>query len=216
MKDDTRIINLSVMPVWKLVSIILFTITLGVGSIFLLDYLYPKKIQIQPVSELNLRLSPAIKNYIDDTVKKDKNITAIQVVTINFPRNVRVETYISIGNPILQELYNGFMNTKLIETPVFNDSKINNDRVLRLINGDFICIKYSESTAYKYAPQAGSLVSYVCGIAIPPRHFGEFSGILTIYLTNTPTKEEMDSLFIFSRDLSTSIGEYNNRNENRD
>lgn len=156
-----------------------------------------------------LNLSTALKSEIDSTVRKNPVITAVQIVTIHFPQNVKVGTYMSVDNVQLQEVYDSYVRNKVFETPLFDADSAINQRTLKLINGEFLCSPFSESTAHKYAPAAGAYIKWVCALGIPPYHNGEFLGILTIYLKDIPTKEETESLFLYSRDLSIKIYEEN-------
>jgi hypothetical protein len=158
-----------------------------------------------------LEITVSVGNYIDSIVKKNQIIEAIQVVTINFQSNVRLDTSMNINDIMLQDIYNGFTNNKIVDTPVFTEEKENNQRILKLINGEFLCIPFRESSAYKYAPQAEQFVKHVCAIGIPPTPAG-FSGILVLYLKTTPSADEKANLFFFARELSAIITEDNVRN----
>lgn len=155
-----------------------------------------------------LKISPAVKTEIDDIVKKSDPIIGIQIVTINFQKNIRSETYMSVDSPAVQEIYNRFVNNKVVETALFDENKVNNNRIIRLINGEFVCVPYRDATAYKYAPDAEAFISTVCAIGIPPS-YGEFSGILTIYLKDKPNKDLTEQLFLLSRTLSVRINDDN-------
>ncbi len=161
-----------------------------------------------------LKISQPIRNEIDDVVKKQDIILGIQVVTINFQKNIRTETLMSMDSPALQAIYNRFVNNKVVETALFDESKVNNNRIIRLINGEFVCVPFREATAYKYAPDAESLVSTVCAIGIPPS-YGEFSGIITIYLKDKPNKDLTEQLFLLSRTLSIKIYEENKLDDSK-
>ncbi len=107
------------------------------------------------------------------------------------------------------------MNNKVVETALFDENKVNNNRIIRLISGEFVCVPYRESSAYTYAPEAESIVSTVCATGIPPS-YGEFTGILTIYLKDKPDKDFTEQLFLLSRSLSVRIFDDNKTiNENR-
>lgn len=157
-----------------------------------------------------LKISASIKKEIDDAVTKSDNILAIQIVTISFQTNIRTETYLSTDSPAIKAIYNEFINNRVIKTPLFDSDKINNLRIIRLINGEFVCVPYREATAYKYAPKGENYISSVCAIAIPPS-YGEFSGILTIYLKSVPDKNFTEQLFIVARDISFRIYDENKK-----
>ena len=162
-----------------------------------------------------LYISDDIKSELTAIVQKSDNIVAIQIVTVDFQRNARLETFAAISNPIIQGIYNRFLASKVVETPFFNDNKANNDRLIRLIKGEFICIPYKESTAYQYAPDAEQIISYVCASGIPPV-YGEFSGIMAIYLKKQPDKDFNDQLRWMARDVTVRIFEDNkHKHENK-
>lgn len=160
-----------------------------------------------------LFVSEKIKTEITTVVKKSDAIVAMQIVTINFPRNIRLETFVAIDNPTVQSIYTRYNNNKVAETPFFDHDKNNNSRILRLIGGEFVCMPYKESVAYRYAPEANLIISDVCAIGIPPI-YGEFTGILTIYLSSKPTKEFQEQMHMMARDFALRIYEDNKlRNE---
>lgn len=159
-----------------------------------------------------LHISDKIKSEITTIVTKSTPIVGIQIVTINFQKNIRLETYTSIDNATVQAIYNKFTNNKVVETPFFDNNKNNNSRILRLIGGEFVCVPFKESTAYQYAPDAGMIITNVCAIGIPPI-YGEFSGILTIYLKEKPSKDFEEQLHWMARDFALRIYEDNKRRD---
>jgi hypothetical protein len=151
-----------------------------------------------------LHVSSDLKGDIQNLVDKNDKIVAMQIMTINFQKNIKVDTYSSIDNPRLESIYNKVNNNRVIEIPLFDDSKKNNDRILRLINGEFVCIPYTDHAAYKYAPEGANYIGYVCSIGIPPS-YGNFSGILSIYLREAPNKEDSEQYFLLSRAIALKI-----------
>ncbi len=152
-----------------------------------------------------LVVSRSAAKKMADANKKYDVIVGIQVVTLNFHKNIRIETYMDIDNGVIQDAYNTYVNNKLYETPIFTTDKVNNNRILHIINGEFICVPYKESTAYKYAPALDqAFITDVCAVGIPPYN-NDVSGILTFYLKNPPTADEKATIFLFARDISTQI-----------
>lgn len=151
-----------------------------------------------------LKVSQEIKETINDVVKRNNQVLGIQVVTVNFQKNIRIETYVSIGNAGLQAVYDHFLNNRVVETALFDENKVTNNRLIRLINGEFVCVPYKDSAAGKYAPAGENFASTVCAIGIPPS-YGEFSGIVTLYLKDKPNKELTEQLFLVSRSISLRI-----------
>lgn len=173
----------------------------------LLSFIWSDRIFAPGTAEVSTKLSvaPSIRNEIDLSVRKNDDIVGIQVVTINFQKNIRLETYMSIDDPILQSIYDKFVATSVIDTPLFDETELNNQRVLRLINGEFVCVPFEQTPAFKYGPAAKQYVKNVCAIGIPPYNLAEFSGILTIYLNKDIKDLNKEELFFFARNLSLSI-----------
>jgi len=157
-----------------------------------------------------LKISPFVKSKIDSVTTNTDYILGTQIVTVDFNKNTISETYIKIDNPSAQILYDAFVEGRLSDPPIFTTSTVDNARVMRLIRGEFICVPFKESTAYKYAPAANVLIASVCAIGIPPNKLYQLSGILTIYLSTVPTPEETRQIYLFARDISYNIANYNN------
>lgn len=172
-------------------------------------YSVPQEVTHSPTPNI-LHVSLHVKNYIARAIDRNSNLLAVQILSVDFQRNILIETYADISNPILREFYNTFINNMVLETPIFTEDNVNNARIIELINGDFSCILYKDSTAYKYAPQADRITKSVCAIGIPPNGLG-FSGMLLLYLKTQPTKDEKEQLFFFSRELSRIITDDNIR-----
>lgn len=156
-----------------------------------------------------LEVGHIARQKLDTTIKRIPAIVGIQIVTINFKKNIRVETYINIDVPTVKDLYNKYNANKLFETPLFTADKKNNQRVLHLINGEFMCVPYKDSTAYKYVPQLDQVfITDVCAIGIPP-YGGDASGILTFYLKSPQSDDDKKTLFLIARDISTIVADDN-------
>lgn len=194
---------------WRISVIFLFILFFSLFFLYFLRDSYLPDNRARSVAKGTLNITESTGLYIDRTVNKDKNIVGIQIVTINFQMNTRTETYMSIDNSAVQEIYNRFINNKVIETPIFSTNKDDNSRILKLITGEFVCVPYEKSTAYRFAPEAKVFITTVCAIGIPPEHYGEFSGIVTIYLRETLSKEREEQLFLFARDLSVKLADEN-------
>lgn len=140
-----------------------------------------------------------------DTILRKNNVAGIQVISINLEDNTKKVIYGKYTDPFLDKLHITFiMNTVTIELPAFTKDEINDARLIRIINHEFICTPFVETTSYKYAPEAAKKVSTVCGMSIPPS-FGRFYGLIGIFLIKEPTPEEKDIVRIILKDLSESL-----------
>lgn len=152
----------------------------------------------------NISMSFDIKTDIEETIRKENSITAIRVMSANFQRNVITEVYMYTNSNKLRGIFGNTKNNSIIELPLFNNDKDQNSRIVRLINGDFVCTTFAESSIRRIVPEVGDEVSDICTIGIPP-YYGEFSGVLVIYLKSHPDKNMYQQMFLISRDLSAKI-----------
>lgn len=172
-------------------------------------------ISYSPTTKVSLLyINPNLKNDIQNIVDKNDNIIGIQIITINFQKNIRVSTFSSIDNPKVEEIFNKLHNNQVIEFPLFNESTKNNTRILNLINGEFICVPFTDHIAYTYAPEAGKYIGHICSIGIPPS-YGNFSGIVTIYLRSAPSRDDNEQMFSLARNISLRIFNDNFEIKNR-
>lgn len=200
------------MMTWKrifVIFILLITITMLIMTwTFRKEIFFKEEVINRLSTNVVMSVSPSIKNEIDDIVRKSVLINGIKIITINFQRNIRTDSYASFDNPVIQEVYNKGITSKVYETPLFSENKLSNKRLLRLISGEFICVPYKETLGYTSAPYLDGIITDVCATAIPP-YQGDFSGILSIYLSAHPTKDDTERLFLLSRDISIKIYEEN-------
>ena len=156
-----------------------------------------------------LIISKEVRKRIDDTVDKKEMISGIQIVGVDYRRNIRVDEYVSIGDSVVNQIYLAYRNNRIAETPLFTKEKIINDRIIRLLSGEFVCVPFTDSLAYRYAPGAAAVIEYICALGIPPHSYGDLKGIITVYINKIPTEDERLEIFTIARDLSVTIGEEN-------
>jgi len=163
--------------------------------------------RVESEESLILNLSSPTIVTIDETVGRMKPLVAgISVTNVNFKKNTRSAAYFSISDPTLKTAYESFKTNKISDTVLFNDSEANNQRMINLINGEFVCNDFKETIGARTLPTAVNTVSTVCSISIPP-YYGRFSGYMTIFLTKKPTVDEVAMIRQVSRDLSLRIYE---------
>lgn len=152
----------------------------------------------------NIELSRHNVEKIDSIVLKE-NIIGVQVIKINLQDNTRRIVYSKYSDPQITKLHRSFVeNSVTIEVPVFTKDEINNSRIIRIINNEFVCTPFKETMSYKYAPEASEKVSAVCALSVPPS-YGKFLGIIGIFFVKEPSVEEKDATRILLKTLSESL-----------
>lgn len=164
--------------------------------------------RVEVEQPLVLLLSTGTINMLDNTTTKMKDlIGGIQVVNVNFKKNTRSTSYLVSSDADLKKSYENFVAKKISDTPLFTDLETNNQRIIDLINGEFVCYDFKNTPAIRIFPEASNSISTVCSISIPP-YYGRFSGYMNIYLTRKPTIDDNGIIRQIARDLSLHIYEY--------
>lgn len=152
-------------------------------------------------------LSESTTRVLDESLQKTKGmISGIQVINVDFKKNTRSTAFFISSDPILRKELEDFMARKVTDTALFNSSEVNNQKIINLINGEFICNEFKDTVAGKIIPRAQDTISVVCSISIPP-YYGRFSGYLNLYLSKKPSPEEISIIRQIARDLSLRIYE---------
>lgn len=155
----------------------------------------------------SIHISQETRTEIDDAVKGSEVVVAIQVFLVDFERNTRTSIYIKVDNRELQEIYDKFISKSPADFPLFNNDLINNERLVNLVNGTFMCRPYKDTMAAKLVPDSVPIIKTVCSGPVPP-YYGRFSGIINIYLTKEPRPTEVEQAKILANRLGLII--YNN------
>ena len=163
--------------------------------------------RVETDEPLIIVLSDSTKAYVESAVGRSKDLVAgIQVVSVNFKKNSRAQTYFFGNDAVLKKDIDTYMANKIADNPMFTDSESNNQRVVNLINGDFVCYDFKDTPGAKLYPDAAKDVTTVCSISIPP-YYGRFSGYLNMYLLRKPNLDDLILIKQLERDIALRIYE---------
>lgn len=158
-------------------------------------------------NQKNTSLSKKTIEEINSSVTRSNLIIGIQVVIVDFQSNSRTVVHTYADNNELLQAYNRYATSNITqEIPLFNSDESNNNRVIALINGEFLCYEFGDSIGAKYAPETIDYIHTVCSNGIPP-FYGRFTGMIAVYLAKKPTVEEIDQVKTLSKRLSSLIYE---------
>jgi hypothetical protein len=148
------------------------------------------------------------KTATDLAAQVDKSgiIIAIQLTIVDFQKNTKSIIYTYTDNPNVSEIYKRFEEGGFVDLPIFSSDIQNNRRMVDLINGEFVCVPYSDTLVFRIVPESGKYISTVCESGIPPL-YGKFTGIISVYLKINPAPEEVDQIRALAKGLSASIYE---------
>jgi len=167
-------------------------------------YGFASQKRLDPHAPSITKLSKETVNDIHSVVARSELIVGVRVYMADFQKNTRILIYQEMDDPKLEGIYMAYSNSSIAELPLFNDDVVNNKNLVALINGEFICIPFTETLLSKYAASATIYDKEVCSNGIPAS-YGRFTGIIAVHLNRKPTSEEVDQIRSTSRTLSTRI-----------
>jgi hypothetical protein len=162
--------------------------------------------RVETSESLIINLSDRSRILVDTASSRARYLIAgIQVVNVDFKKNSRSTAYISINDQSLKNAFNRFEENYFGPVPLFSEKESNNQKLINLINGEFVCEDFVGT--YASTSLLGvSTVPTLCSISIPP-YYGRFSGYMNIYLLKVPTVDEVILVRQIARDLSLKIYE---------
>lgn len=157
---------------------------------------------ISPQQDNTWEVSQATKDQLIALVETSTVIKMAAITDIDLQKNRRVIKFRRLNDP-------DSVNIKakadaLLPQPVFNDDARNTQQIVGVLNNEFVCSPYNETSYYHFFPDLGKRMPVVCRIAIPP-FYGNFIGMLTLGLKITPTKQELDSIRIEATRIAIEI-----------
>lgn len=192
---------------WKRLCLLLSAVIVICGGILFTQYdnfSFHKRIPTAGDNIKLLNVTRSTKMRIHTLVTKSDLVIGVKILTLNFQRNIRVDTYTEIDNPDVQKMYDKFINDRVYDVPIFTDNTVSNNRILHIINGEFTCTPFKESLSYKLVPEAAPYIDSICTIGIPPYN-NDVSGMISIYFKRTALPEEKAEMFQVMRDLALTI-----------
>lgn len=160
-----------------------------------------------PKSKIKLKESSI--SEIKKDVFRIKHFEGIVIVSSDIQTNSRYVVYYHMVDPVIKDYFDTYFSRKAImdKEPLFikgSDGKEINDRIIHLINHQFICTPYSSMIGSRFVPEISNKIVSVCGLSIPPV-YGELTGMINIYLSKEPTDEEKALLKVVLSDISDDI-----------
>lgn len=160
---------------------------------------------INDATTAEIKLTHRTIEKLDEIVMKSPDlIVGIQIMSVDFRRNIRMSPHLSTLSPVLRKAVREHQDNKFAESPLFIDDAANDRRIVDLLNGVFSCVPFEVSYSAKIYPSAKGTVDTLCSIGIPP-YYGKFSGYINIFLKRPPTEDELVMIKNMARDISNSI-----------
>jgi len=154
--------------------------------------------------EVSLLLADDTKQKIKELVIKSPDINTIMIINADIRVNQREMVYYFTDDSSIDFIIKNYLKIRSAKQPIFSADEKNNAQMVAVINGEFGCYKYEDSTTNMLLPKVGQYTAAICRISLPP-YYGEFSGYLNVLLTHMPDAELQSEVRIEAVRLATEI-----------
>jgi hypothetical protein len=156
------------------------------------------------VKENFVELSPSIIENLKTIVTRSPKINLVAAVSADLQVNQRNIEFTYSDDQRIASVTQEFLKTRGPTSAVFTANDRQNMLMVAVINGEFACYKFDDTTLLDTVPSLKSDIPYACYMSIPP-YYGEFRGYLVLGLKGSPSDAELGELRIESTRLSNKI-----------
>lgn len=140
-----------------------------------------------------------------EVVNRSSVILGMQVVEVNFVKNTRTTKFFVADDSQLKKNFEIYLATKVTDAPALTTLEPDNNRLVRLVNGEFVCIPYKDTIAITIIGPADN-VGMVCSMSIPPI-YGKFRGYITAFIAKDLRPTELAQIRIVLQSIAMNIYE---------
>lgn len=150
-------------------------------------------------------ISAKSRENIKFIVDKEPTIVAAELVNINFKKNERVPVFFYSDVAAFGDAMQNYKNTRVSNSSLFTNDEANNERIVKIINGDFVCIPIPQRLIM-HVPIAAKIATAVCSISVPP-YYGQIVGYANIFVDHMPKDDEIPNYRAIARTMSVDVYE---------
>lgn len=161
-------------------------------------------LSLPPMSVKKIVVPNDIDIKIQNLLNQQSNIAFISLVSADLRVNQREMVYFYSNNSLVNLIHDEALKLRGKTHVIFGADEKENEQMVAMINGEFACYKYDETSNMRLAPRGNVIIPYLCRISLPP-YYGEFSGYLTFGLKSEPDQAQKDRLKLEGTRLSTEI-----------
>lgn len=196
-------ITFSKVAMWVLalaLAVVFYTMYENRNRIFM-DVAEP--VAINPVG-LTFSISPETEAIIKDRVIGDRTIIGISVMSADLRLNEARSIFFYADDPVLAQVDAESKKSTNNRLPLFTNLDDSNADVIKLINGQFTCVKFTDTLLSRIYPELNSTVKMVCRSSIPS-YYGYFSGYVGVFLNVNLSTEQQLQLKLTTDKIATDI-----------
>lgn len=184
-----------------MISIISYTLFEQRSAIFAAS---TDNLSMPPMAVQKIFVPPDINEKIKQLTQQQQNIVFVSLVSADLRVNQREMVYFYSPNSLVNLIHDEALKMRGKTHAIFGTDEGENAQMVAMINGEFACYKYSETSNMRIAPRGNIVAPYLCRISLPP-YYDEFYGYLTFGLKSEPDQEQKDILKLEGTRLSTEL-----------
>jgi hypothetical protein len=155
------------------------------------------------VQDEPFKISVSNDGNIKDFVSKNNEVALVTVISVNMRVLQRYPVYFYSSDVSIRRLVEEHVQTNMAH-PFLSENEKNNVQMIALMNGEFQCFKFDETINATIFPAIKEKVKVICDIGIPPYH-GQFSGYISVMLSEVPSGYKQQELKLEMVQLAASI-----------
>ncbi len=144
------------------------------------------------------------KDRVTVLVGGDSRIAGIAVMSTDLRLNEAKALYFYGDNPNLVTVFNRSIEVGSNRLPMFTNNDESNAQIIKLINGQFVCVPFEKALISKIYPELSPSVKTICRSSIPS-YYGYFSGYVEAYLSEVPSPEREQQYKLLIEKLANEV-----------
>ncbi len=144
---------------------------------------------------------------INNDMSRVNNFIGVIIVSADIQTNSQKVVFLKINDSVLDAMFTNYFKYKSITqlAPLFTkDNDDINQRMVKLINHEFVCAPWSSSVGSRFIPDADRIIKMTCAMGVPPS-YGGFDGTINVLLSRDPTEDEKAKIFAILRETTNNI-----------
>lgn len=198
-----RTISLSKVAMWSIAAILGIIFYTVYENRTILLALVSDPVQTNQVG-LSYEVGTETQRIIKERVSSDARIAGVEVFSTDLRLNEARSLYFYGPHSALNAVDETARQSGNARLPIFTGSEESNVEMIKMINGQFSCVKYANSIQGRLYPETKKGIDTICRASVPS-YYGYFSGYISVMLTTDPGSEYKSQLKLMIEKLSTDV-----------
>jgi hypothetical protein len=156
------------------------------------------------VFDAPIKLSKNSEEAIKNLVNNHSEILLATVMSVNMRALQRTPVFFYSGDAQVTKMIDGQLSQRTGTLPIFTHDEKADGEIVGLMNGDFSCVKYSDTVNASIFPSLVGKVKLLCRVGLPP-YKGNFSGYISLLVMDLSGPYKEDEIRLELTKVATDI-----------